>query len=99
MKLFQVVQEKFAFLGICAKQSLSNNVKSVMVFVIVGLGTAVGIVFLLFKANTFLEYTMNIYITTTLFGVWIEFIAIIFQKKNLFKLIDEIEEFYHKSKY
>lgn len=93
MKLLQIVKKNFEFLGIGSKRSFSNNIKSVIAILIFSLSTSLGTVFLLFEANTFLEYTTNIYVTTTTFGALVEFISILFQKKNLFKLIDEMENF------
>lgn len=98
MKIFQVVQKNFAILGISPNQSYWN-VNSKMAFFTYNLNTALGIMFLFLEANTFLKYTMNIYVTATVFLLSINHSATLFQKEKLFKLIDEMEKFGDESKY
>lgn len=98
MKLFQVVQKNFGFLGLSSNQSCWN-VKSVIAFSIFSSATVLGTLFLFFNANTFLEYTINIYGTTTMFGIWMNLITMLIEKENLFKLIDDIEELVDESEY
>lgn len=98
MKLLQIIQKNFAYLGISPNQS-HWNVKSAMDFFVFSSITVLGAVFLFFKANSFLEYTMNIYVTTAAFGVSIVFITMLFQKEKLFKLVEKFEEFVDESEY
>ena len=98
MKLYQIVQKNFALLGISPNQSRCNQ-KSVFIFFILSLAITLGAVFIFFKANTFLEYTQNIYITITFFGMYISFLAILFQKGELFELIDYMEKNADESEY
>lgn len=99
MKLFQVIQKNLAMLGISSNQQRYCNQKSVMTLFVYSLAITLSMVFLFFKADTYLEYTLNIYVTSTAFGACVGFIALLFQKGKLFKLIDELEEFFNESKY
>lgn len=98
MKLFQIVQKNFALLGICSNESRLNR-KSVMIFLAFGLAINFGILFLFFKANTSLEYTNNIYMTTVMILSCIAFAIMLLKKGKLFKLIAKIEEFFDESEY
>ena len=98
MKFFQVVQANFALLGISSNQSRCNE-KSAITCLIFGLAITFGILYLFFKANTFLEYTMSIFVTSTLCGLWFDFLSMLIQKQRLFELISESEEFVEKSQY
>lgn len=64
-----------------------------------GFSISLSIVFLLFEANTFLEYTLNIYVDTTELGACIAFTAILFKREKLFELINEFVEFVDESEY
>lgn len=97
-KLFQVIQDNFAFVGIIRNQP-HWNAKSVKSLFIFSLFTALGGIFLFFKANSFLEYTMNIYVTTAIFGTAIAFLVMLYQKENFFELINRFEEFVEKSEF
>ena len=91
MKLFQIIQKNFAFLGIRPIQPRFNW-RSVTIFHIFTLAITFSAVFLFFKANTFLEYAQNAYVTTTVFTVWIGFLSFLIQKQKLFQLIDDFEK-------
>ena len=98
MKLYQVCQKNFEFLGLIPNQPRCNQ-KSVTTFLILTLTFTLDAVFLFFKANTFLEYTQNAYITTTVFAAWIGFIIMVLQKQKLFELIDHMEKYGDESEY
>ena len=98
MKIYQIVQKNFEILGISPNKSYWNK-KSAKSFFIFNLVLISSILFLVLKANTFLEYTMNIYITTVVFAMWIGFIAMLFQKENIFQMMIRFEEFLNKSEY
>lgn len=96
MKLFQIIQDNFAFVGISSNQPYWNAESAKTLFIF-SLFTALGAMFLFFKANTFLEYTMNIYVTTAVLGTGISFLAMLHRKETLFELIDRLEEFVDES--
>lgn len=98
MKLAQIVQKNFAFLGISSNQPRYNR-QSTITFSMNGFGIIFSIIFLIFNANTFLEYTMNIFVTATLIAIWIDFMALLFKKEKLFNMIDELAEFVDESGY
>lgn len=96
LKLFQVIQDNFAFVGISSNQP-HWNAKSANTLFIFSLFTVFGAMFLFFEAHTFLEYTMNIYVTTAVLGTGISFLAMLLQEESLFELIDRLEEFVDES--
>lgn len=98
MKLFQMVQENFAYLGISPCESCWNK-KSAKAIYIFASFAVLGTVYLFFNATTFLEYTMNVYVTTAVFGTGLVFIAMLLQKERLFKLIEDLEKFVEESEY
>lgn len=98
MKLFQIVQRNFAYVGISPNQAYWNEKSAKAVFIFSSF-TVLGTAFLLYDANTFLEYTMNIYETTAVFGTGIVFLSMLFQKEKLFKSIEKLEKFVDKSEY
>lgn len=98
MKLFQIVQKNFLVLGISSNQSRFNG-KLAKTCLIYSLGSISSVAFLFFEAETFIEYTSNIYVTTALTGISTYFIFWILKLQNFFKLIDNIERFYEESEY
>lgn len=96
MKRFQIIQKNFARLGISSSQSRWNR-QSAITFSFYTLAVTCGGLFLFFSANTFLEYLMDIFVTITMFAVLIGFLFILFQKKQLFDLIDALEGFFDES--
>lgn len=97
MKLFQLIQKNFALLGISTNRSHLNG-NSIMVFTFIGLAIISSAVFLLFKANSFVEYINTSYATNLLIACYIVFASLLFNKKKLFKLIDDIEISIEESK-
>lgn len=93
MKLFQIAQIYFAYLGInSSNQSRFFNGKSAVALFIFSLATVMAIVFLFFEAETFLEYTMNFYTIAAVSGCCIAFTGILFKREQLFELIDKFEK-------
>lgn len=98
MKYFQIVQKKFDHLGISSIRSRCDG-KSAKVFFILSLAIILGILFLFFEANTFLEYTINIYITTVVLACGISNTVVLFKKEKIFESIDNFEKFFDESEY
>lgn len=98
MKHFQIVRKNFALLGINANQSRFNH-KSAFAFSIYSLNVTLCGAFLFSDDNTFLEYTMNVFITTSIITAWVDFLVIFLQKDKIFKMMFEFEEYYDKSGY
>lgn len=96
MKLFQVVQTNFAFLGVSSNQArLNGNV--VATCLLYGLSVTSSAIFLFFEANSFIEYTSNIYVTTALGVISTYFTIWIIKLEKFFILIDNLENFFEKS--
>lgn len=97
MKLFQVIQKNFEVLGISPNQR-STNGKLVATSLIYGLSITSSAVFLFFEAESFLEYTSNIYITTAIGVICTYFIIWLIKLEKFFKFIENLESFFGKSK-
>lgn len=91
MKILQIVQTNFAILGISSNQSNLNR-KSAMGIIVGGLAATSSAMFLLFKANSFVEYVNSFYVTTVLVAFYICFAVLLFSKEKIFKLIDKVDE-------
>lgn len=97
MKLFQLIQKSLAFLGIDSIQSKCSQRKFVMTWLIYGLAFISSVLFLVFKANTFEQYTNNIYLISANSMICFDFLVIALKKEKLFKLIIDLEKFIDKS--
>lgn len=98
MKLFQLIQKNFSVLGITSNQTKYSRIKLVMTLIIYGLITTSSILFLVFEADTFDEFTNNIYITSGCVMMCIIFVIMAFKQGKLFELIDSFDKFIDKSK-
>lgn len=97
MKLFQVVQKNFAVFGIAANRPIFNK-KLVKICLYYGVDLTLSTVYLVFEAETFLEYTSNIYVTTALLVICSYFAIWILKLEKFFALIDDVERFIRESK-
>lgn len=98
MKLFQVLQQNFTRLGISSNQSRFNR-QSVIAFSLYTSTFLFCIFYFLFNANTFLEYTLNIFITTSIVGCLMVFVVVLYQSHKLSALIAYFEEICGESKF
>lgn len=98
MKLFEIVQDNFALLGISPSQPRFNS-KSAMVFLSIGLAAISCAMFLFFEANTFMEYINTAYATSVTIGGTIAFTTLLFEKEKLLQIIHEFEEFVNESQF
>ena len=100
MKLFQEIQKKFAILGITKAQSIQKqpfNRKISWVYFMYAFTWVSCVAFLFKKANTFEEYTNNIYITSGATVVLFFFTIIIFKTAKIFEFIDFCGKIVHRS--
>lgn len=93
MKLFQLIQKNLSTLGIDSHQSKCSWRKLMMTWLIFGLTITSSVLFLIFKAKTFEEFTNNIYITSGDSMLCIDFAIVVFKREKLFKLINDFEKF------
>lgn len=91
MKLFQVVQKNFAIVGISQNQPESTG-KLVKTCSIYGLTFTLSALYLFFEAESFLEYTSNIYVTTAIAVISTYCIILILKLKKFFNLIEKLEK-------
>lgn len=97
MKLFQECQKNFAILGINSHQQTTFNKKLWIAHLVNGLGVISSASFLIFKANTFEEYSNSAYIAASTTMSMIIFTNIAFKRKEIFELINNLEEQIEKS--
>lgn len=94
MKLFQIIQKKFAFFGITSTQSIEAhpfNEKILLVYVVYGSTWISSVLFLVRRASTFEEYTNNIYITTATAMIIFCFTVVVLRMPKLFEFINKCE--------
>ena len=92
MKFFQSIQKNHVRVGICSKRTNESNRKIALIFFLFGMSFTCSLVYLCLEANTFLEYSNNMYITTGSAMILIVYTINIFKMSKLFKFIDYLEE-------
>lgn len=88
MELFQLIRSKFAVLGIVPSKSTQTYRKLVMVYFIYGFIWTSSSLFLYKKANTFEEYTNNIYVTSATAMILASFTVVVSKISRFFKFLD-----------
>lgn len=91
MKLFQIIRKKFAVLGISPANSIQKyplNPKLVLVYFIYGATWSSSALFLYRKANTFEEYTNNIYVTSATAMIIITYTVVVTKMSKFFTYIN-----------
>lgn len=97
MKILRTVQQNFVYLGISCSNQLSINAQYVGTCLIYGVGITFSAIFLFREANSFQEYTDNLYITTSLVVGFCCITNIFLKVNELFQLIDKLEKTIEKS--
>lgn len=97
MKIFQSAQRRFAILGIGPNKPPWNGTTLLILFIFVILISFYA-VFLVNMANTFKEYTENIYLTASMSTITFIFAVFVVKMKMMFELIDLLENCIEKSK-
>lgn len=95
MLLFRIIQTKFGILGVTLAQSMQElpfNRRIILVYFIHGNALASGVTFLLKKANTFEEYTNNIYMTSASAMIMFCYTIVVSRMAKLFEFINEAEK-------
>lgn len=96
MEFFRQNQENFATLGISSKQSRING-KSMTICLIYGVGLSLSTIYLISEANSFQEYTSNLYITTALTVGLTYYTIMIVNIEKYVKLIKNVRKYIDKS--
>lgn len=98
MEFLQEVQKNFVILGIRADQARINR-KSLVASLLYGLGTTSSVVFLIREADTFEEYTNNLYVTSAFAVGFTYYTIMVYKMEKIFKLIKDLKEKIEESKY
>lgn len=103
MKIFQSTQNALKMLGIYRAQTFhqSNrlNVKNLSVLMLFGLFFIATILYLIFDAKTFIEYSQSMYGFAVGLALLTLFITIIWKSPQIFQLIDNYENTIARRKY
>lgn len=94
IKLFQIIKQNFAKLGISSNLSTQNNLfnKNVLTAsLFYGLNITLNGIFLFFKANTFREYTDSIYPTSAVITISVCFANTLFKMTKLFDFFERCD--------
>lgn len=101
MRIFQILRQKFAILGICpneSEQASDKRIKRLIGFLAFGISCISHCVFLFSMANTFEEYANSIYMTTITISLSAVYLIVVCKTKNLFHFIEGCEQTINKSK-
>lgn len=98
MKLFQTIQKNHAIVGIRSNQTHAINGRVVVTFSIYVLGFTSCAIYLFHEANTFFEYSSNMFLTTGLIMIIVVYAIIFFKITKLFELISDCERVFDRSK-
>lgn len=95
MKLFPIIRKNFEILGIILQHQQQSSFNKQIFFISFsyGLSCISYSLFLFYGANTFWEYTNNIYTNSATILIVICFVIINFRMKNLSELIDNCEKY------
>lgn len=102
MKIFQVLQQNFAILGIDSSQSSRKNPLNAKIFIslfMYGIFIVLSVFYILNEANNFEEYTTGIYSTASIVLTNICYVIITCTMANCFKFIDFLEITLNESEY
>lgn len=96
MKIFQLIQERYALIGISASNQLDHkhpfNSRIVFGILLFGYAIVLKLVYIDCEADGFMGYLISISSACTTAIVFVCFAAVVFRKATLFKSIDRIEE-------
>lgn len=99
MEFFQIVQKNHAIIGICPNQTEASYKRIKITFFLFGLSVLLSTVFLCREANTFLEYSNSLYVTTAVTMVTIIYAISIFKMSKLFEYIYEFRKLVEQSRF
>lgn len=100
MKIFQIVQKNYSWLGISAYQSMQSypfNGRILLGFFLFASSFIAHFVFIFATANDFMEYVEGICTASACIIICVCFTSIVFQMTAIFKCIYDIERIILKS--
>lgn len=98
MKILQVVQKTLAIVGICQNPTRASSRKIKLILSLFVLAIIFSTIYICHDANTFLEYSYSMYLTTVIALVIFDYVIVIFNMSKLFDLIFECQEIFEQSK-
>lgn len=102
MKIFEIIENHFASVGLTASQSLQPqqfNVRNVTVLLIFGLNIFLTGAYIALTATEFEEYVDSLYGCSTVMNCSIVFASLILQMPKLFKFLIKLKRTVNKSKW
>lgn len=101
MKVFKIIENHFASVGVTASQSLHSspfNAKNVTILLILGLNIWLTSAYIAFMANDFEEYVDSLFGCSTVLNLLIAFVDLILQMHLIFKFIVKLKHTINKRK-
>lgn len=101
MKIIQVVQENFSYLGISWYYSIRKypiNERNIPAFLIISTITAMDFLYLFRVANTFQEYADSVYLCALMIDVLAIFLCVSWRMRMLFDSLNQMEKFANESR-
>lgn len=102
LKSFEIIQKNLAFAGITpnlANQSYPFNRTILFGFLTLGSAIYCSVVFIIYEADTFAEYTQSVYVVSLAILIILVLLMMVLKVKKLFNFIDCCEDFINTSEY
>lgn len=99
IKLFESIQSNMINLGFIPNQKNPFNLQHLRGFIIGLLAIILHFVFFVHVANTIKQYMDSIFMTTVGIAILVSFVSSVLKTKEIFDLINGLEEVINKSEY
>lgn len=102
IKILTSTQKHLAFLGIISTQSSHKhpfNLRNVLVSMMFCAGAVSSSIFLIYKADTFMDFSTSFYTTSEMFINSAFFSVFVWKMPRFFELIETLENVIQKSEY
>lgn len=100
MKVLKSTKEYFALLGIIPAQSNQKhpfNLRNGIVYTLFGSCAMFSLIFLIFKADTFVDFSTSFYTTNAVFVNAAYFSIFVWKMSDLFEVVQTLENFIEES--
>lgn len=100
IQMFRLAKKYFKTMGVDSLQSNRPsplNIKNLLFFLFLTICFVDGTIFLIFRANSIIEYGLSFYMSITQFSILFVFSTVLLKVTKIFELIDDIDEFIETS--
>lgn len=102
MKIFQIVQKHFEYLGISCYYSMQQNPingRNLSAFIVIAATTVITCVYLCSVAATFKEYSDSIYVSSLMIDITVIFAFSVWKMQTLFDCLNQTEKIINESEF